>query len=117
MQSPTAEPRIPASASGVSTQRSGAEAVAETGRGPEDAAGAPDVLAEHDHGVVAVELDVQRVVDRLDEQQLTRGDRRRAHRSVQLGELVVATRAGGGVDVARARRRAPVRRRLGLGGR
>ena len=60
MQSPTAVPRIPASASGVSTQRSGAEAVAQPGRRAEDAAGAADVLAHHHHVVVALELDVER---------------------------------------------------------
>ena len=60
MQSPTAVPRIPASASGVSTQRSGAEAVAQPGGRAEDAARAPDVLAHDEHVVVALELDVER---------------------------------------------------------
>ena len=59
MQRPTAAPRIPASESGVSTQRSGAEAVAKPGGRAEDAAEPPDVLAEHHHGLVARELDVQ----------------------------------------------------------
>ena len=56
---------MPASASGVSTQRSEAEAVAEPGRRAEDAAGAADVLAEHHHVVIALHLDVERVVHGL----------------------------------------------------
>ena len=79
MQRPTAAPRIPASESGVSTQRSGPEPVAQARRRPEDAAEAPDVLADHHHRVVARELDVQRVVDRLDEEELARRHGRRAH--------------------------------------
>jgi len=38
------------------------EAVVEPGRDPEDAAGAPHVLAHHERAGVALELDVQRVV-------------------------------------------------------
>ena len=45
-----------------------AEAVAQPGRGAEDAAGATDVLAHHHHALVAGELDVKRVVDGLDEE-------------------------------------------------
>ena len=71
MQRPTAVPRMPASASGVSTQRIGAEPVEQAGRRAEHAAGAADVLAEHHHVVVALELGVQRVVDGLDEGQLS----------------------------------------------
>src|SRR5207249_2004060 len=36
----------------------------------EDAAGAPDVLAEHEDRWIALELDVERVVDRLDDAEL-----------------------------------------------
>src|SRR5206468_1593233 len=43
----------------------GAEAVAQPGRGAEDTAGAPDILAHHHDGVVTRELDMERVVDRL----------------------------------------------------
>ncbi len=73
---------MPASASGVSTQRFGAEAVEQSGRRAKDAACAADVLAEHEHVRVALELDVQRVVDGFDEGQLShcacsRADRRR----------------------------------------
>src|SRR5439155_19015325 len=49
----------------------GPEAVAQTRRRPEDAAGAADVLADHHHRRVAFELDVERVVDRLDDAQLS----------------------------------------------
>ena len=49
----------------------GPEAIQQPGGRPEDAACATDVLA-HDHHVrVAPELDVERVVDRLDERQLS----------------------------------------------
>ena len=49
----------------------GPEAVAQPRRRSEDASGAPHVLA-HDHDVlVALELDLEAVVDRLDERQLT----------------------------------------------
>ena len=51
----------------------GAEAVAQPGGGAEDAAGTADVLTEHHHVVVTCELGVQRVVDRLDERQLSHG--------------------------------------------
>ena len=77
-------PRMPASASGVSTQRDGAEPVEQTGRRAEHAAGAADVFAEHHHVVVAFELGVERRVHRFDEGQLSHvagwvaGRRRRA---------------------------------------
>ena len=77
MQSPIAPPMIPASASGVSTQRSGAERVAQAGGRTEDAARAADVLAHDHHVLVAPELDVEAVVDRLDERQLS-------HRTTQV---------------------------------
>src|SRR6266487_2760439 len=64
MQSPTAEPRMPASASGMSTQRSGPK----RSRRP---AGAADVLAHHHDRIVARELDVQRVVDGFHEIELS----------------------------------------------
>ena len=57
----------------------GAEAVVQTCGRAEHAAEAPDVLAEDDHRLVAGELDVQRVVDRLDEEELACCHRRRAH--------------------------------------
>ena len=64
---------MPASASGVSTQRSGAEALLEPGGRAKDAAELPDVLA-HDHDrVVALHLDVERVVHGLDEESLAHG--------------------------------------------
>src|SRR5205823_5168325 len=47
----------------------GPEPVAEARRSAEDAAGATDVLAEHHHVRVALELRVERVVDGLDERQ------------------------------------------------
>ncbi len=47
------------------------EAVSQPGRRAEHAPGAPDVLAEDHHVVVARELGVQRVVDRLDERELS----------------------------------------------
>ena len=71
-----------------------AEAVAQPGRRAEDAAGAADVLAHDHHRVVARELDVERVVDRLDEEELS-------HPSPRGGSA-----AGGRT---RCRRRAPDR--------
>ena len=64
MQRPTAVPAMPASASGVDAVR--AEAIAETGRGAENASRAPDVLAHHDH-VRRAQLDVEAVVDGFDQ--------------------------------------------------
>ena len=58
----------------------GAEAIAEAGGGAEHAAEAPDVLAEHEHRLVAGELDVERVVDGLDEEQLAGRHGRGGHR-------------------------------------
>src|SRR5262249_41488233 len=48
----------------------GPQAGASPGRCAEDAAGAADVLAHHEDGVVPLQLDVQAVVDRLDERAL-----------------------------------------------
>ena len=79
----------------------GAEAIAKAGRRAEDAAQPADVLAEHHHGVVAGELDVQRVVDRLDEQELTRRHGGRGH--------LPCTRRRSSRSRARARRRLRVR--------
>jgi hypothetical protein len=59
MQSPTAEPRIPASGQRRVDAAVGAEALAQPCGRAKDAAGAADVLA-HDHHVgVALELDVE----------------------------------------------------------
>ena len=77
----------------------GAEAVAQARSRAEDAAGAADVLAQHQHVRVALHLDVQGVVDRLDEQQLTHRGSSAARR-----DRARTTRAG---RRARARRRAP----------
>ena len=52
----------------------GAEPVAQPRGRAEDAARAADVLAEHEHVAVARELRVERVVDRLDERQLSHGE-------------------------------------------
>src|SRR5438477_10993629 len=49
----------------------GAELVAQARSGSEDAARSADVLAHHEHRVVARELGMEGVVDRLDERQLT----------------------------------------------
>ena len=43
------------------------------GGGAEDSAGPADVLAHHHHVGIALELDVERVVHRLDERQLSQG--------------------------------------------
>ena len=50
-----------------------AEAVEQARSRSENAAGAAHVLAEHHHVGVARELRVERVVDRLDERQLSHG--------------------------------------------
>src|SRR5207248_4469500 len=50
-----------------------AEAFAQAGRRAKDATRAADVLAHDHHGVVALELDVKRVVDRLDDRELSQG--------------------------------------------
>ena len=49
----------------------GAEALLEPCRRPEDAAEPPDVLAHDEHRGIPLELDVERVVDRLDEEPLS----------------------------------------------
>ena len=56
------------------------EAVAQPGGRAEHSAEAPDVLAEHEHRLVPGKLDVQRVVDRLDEEEVARGHRCGVHR-------------------------------------
>ena len=88
----------------------GAEAVAQPRGRAEDAAGAADVLAHHQHVVVALHLDVQRVVDRLDEAagQLTEDP-------PQLGEVVRERRRR--VDERVLEDEPDVGGRLGLGGR
>ena len=88
----------------------GAEAVAQSGRGAEDAARAPDVLPEHDHVGIAVQLDVQRVVDRLDEQEL------RPSPSILRSSARSSANEGSAVTCACSKRSSGVARRLGLGG-
>jgi hypothetical protein len=51
----------------------GPEALAQPGGGAEDAARAAHVLAENHDRVVALHLDVERVVDRVDEELLSQG--------------------------------------------
>ena len=51
----------------------GAEPVEQPGRRPEHSARAADVLAHHHHVLVAPELDLETVVDRLHERQLSHG--------------------------------------------
>ena len=122
----------------------GAEAVEQPGGRAEDAAGAADVLA-HDHHVrVAPELDVERVVDRLDERQLSHEPhprclcssarsltlftgaqtvvgRRRRSGSVTRAPRILRSSArsaasdGGGSAYAFSKTSAGIRRRLGLG--
>ncbi len=71
MQRPIAVPRIPASASGVSTQRSAPNLSRSPAVARKTPPARPDVLA-HDHHVrVAVELDVEAVVDRLEDRLLS----------------------------------------------
>ena len=105
MQSPTAAPRIPGLGERRVDAAVGAEAVEQPGGRAEDAAGAPDVLADHHHVRVALELGVQRVVDRLDERQLShvRMFPRRIDVSVREEQLRVGGRLGlGGGDARRA---------------
>ena len=87
----------------------GAEAVAQPRGRAEDAAGAADVLAEHEHVLVALHLDVQRVVDRLDQQQLTHrgssGARRDRARTRRAGRQARARTRGRCRRAARPRRR------------
>ena len=87
----------------------GAEAVSQTRSSAEDAAGAADVLAQHEHVCVALHLHVERVVDRFDEQEV----RHRGSSAAPRGRART-TPAG---RPARARRQPDVRRRLGLGSR
>jgi hypothetical protein len=47
------------------------EAVAQTGRRAKDAAGAADILAQHHHVGIALELDVEAVVDCLENRELS----------------------------------------------
>src|SRR5207244_9296363 len=49
------------------------EAVAQPRGRAKDAARAPDILAHHEHRVVARELDVEAVVHRFDDAQLSQG--------------------------------------------
>ena len=83
----------------------GAEALAQPRRRAKDAARPADVLAHHHHGVVAAELDVQRVVDRLDHQELSQ--RRLRESAAALRAPPRTTRAG---SRRRARRSARCRR-------
>ena len=89
-----------------------AEPVAQAGGRAEDAAGAPDVLAQHHHVLVARQLAVERVVDRLDQGQLShlRESRRRVDVGVREEQLRVGRRLGLGRGDAGAQGRL----RLGL---
>ncbi len=64
---PYAAPVIASSEIGVSNTRAGAVLLDQTRRDREHAAGHGDVLAEEDHALVARELLVERVADRLAE--------------------------------------------------
>ena len=74
MHSPTARAEHPRLRERSVDATVGAEPVAQPRRRAEDAAGPADVLAEHEHVVVARELRVERVVDGFDERQLSHGE-------------------------------------------
>ena len=98
---PTASPVIPASEIGESITRSGAELVHQAGQHLERRARLGNVLADHEHPLVAPKLLGQRLVDRLAEGQLAGHDaclraRRRHASSTSSG-------SGNGASSANAR--------------
>ena len=68
--SPTAEPTMTASASGMSTTRSEPKRSCRPSVARKTPPLTPDVLAEHDHALVALQRVAERRADRLDHRHL-----------------------------------------------
>ncbi len=90
----------------------GAEALAQTGGRAEHAAGAADVLADHEHRRIARELDVKRVVDRLDHEEVAHDSA--SEHAAQLVELRGERRGRIRERVLEHERDVGIRRGLGL---
>ncbi len=113
MQSPIAVPRMPASASGVSTQRSAPKRSRSPAVARKTPPARPTSSPITSTVVVALELDVQRVVDRLDHQELSQ--RRLRESAAARRARPGTTRAGSRTRARRASPMSGVRLRLGRG--